>query len=174
MKIAIIGHSGSGKSTLARRLADEMGVEPMYLDSVHFLPGWAERDSEEARGIVRDELSKPDWVIDGNYRLLLCEERLEAADEILFFNYPRLICLFRALKRYHQFKDKTRESAGEGCIEKIDFEFIWWILHRGRTRAKRRGYKDVLLRYPNKTVELKNDRDLERYLRQRAEGKAHI
>ena len=174
MKIAIIGHSGSGKSTLARRLADELDIQPMYLDCVYFLPGWAARDNSEACGMVREELSKPDWVIDGNYRLLLREERLEAADEILFFNYPRLVCLFRALKRYHHFQDKVRESAADGCIEKMDLEFIWWILYRGRTRAKRRGYQNVLLRYPKKTVELKNDRDLERYLRQRAEGKAHI
>ena len=174
MKIAIIGHSGSGKSTLARRLADELDIQPMYLDCVYFLPGWAARDNSEACGMVREELSKPDWVIDGNYRLLLREERLEAADEILFFNYPRLVCLFRALKRYHHFQDKVRESAADGCIEKMDLEFIWWILYRGRTPRETKGISERIATLSKENGRTENNRDLERYLRQRAEGKAQL
>jgi adenylate kinase family enzyme len=46
MKIAIIGYSGAGKSTLAKRLAQELGIEPLYLDRVHFLQDWTEREEE--------------------------------------------------------------------------------------------------------------------------------
>lgn len=168
MKIAIIGYSGAGKSTLAKRLADEIGVCPMYLDRIHFLPGWAERAREEARAVVRAELAKDDWVIDGNYQHLLREERLADADEIIFLNYLRFVCLFRALKRHHDFRHQTRESAADGCIEKMDLEFIWWILYKGRTRARRRGHQNVLLKYPDKSVSIRNDRELERYLSRRA------
>ena len=38
MKIAIMGYSGSGKSTLAKQLAQELQIEPLYLDRVHFQP----------------------------------------------------------------------------------------------------------------------------------------
>ncbi len=168
MKIAIIGYSGSGKSTLAKRLADDIGIRPLYLDCVHFMPGWSERETEESRDVVRRELQKKDWVIDGNYRLLLREERLKDADEIVFLNYPRIVCLMRALGRHSEFRNKTRESAAGGCIEKMDFEFIWWILYKGRTREKRSGYKNVMSRYPDKTVEIRNDRAMRRYLQQRA------
>ena len=106
MKIAIIGYSGSGKSTLAKRLADELGVEPLYLDRVHFLPNWVERDEESAREIVRMEMAKPSWVIDGNYTHMLRDQRLQEADEIIWLNYPRLICLIRALKRNRDFRGK--------------------------------------------------------------------
>ncbi len=164
MKIAIIGYSGSGKSTLAKRLAQELNVEPFYLDRVHFLPDWAERESETARGIVREEMAKPDWVIDGNYRYLLREERLRDADEIIFLGYPRLICLLRAHKRHRDFRGKTRESAADGCIERMNWEFAWWILHKGRTRASVRGYQDVVRLYPDKTAVIRNDRALQHYL----------
>jgi len=164
MKIAIIGYSGSGKSTLAKRLAQELGIEPLYLDRVHFLPDWAEREPEAAREIVREEMAKPVWVIDGNYRYLLREERLRDADEIIFLGYPRLICLMRALKRHRDFRGKTRESAADGCIERMNWEFAWWILFKGRTRASVRAYQDVVRRYPEKTAVIRNDRALQHYL----------
>ena len=43
MKIAILGTSGSGKSTLAKRLGERYGLPVLYMDTVHFLPGWVER-----------------------------------------------------------------------------------------------------------------------------------
>lgn len=86
MKIAVIGYSGSGKSTLAKRLADWIGCEPLYLDTVQFLPNWVERNRDESREIVRVTMVKDDWVIDGNYRSFLFEDRVNDADEIVFMN----------------------------------------------------------------------------------------
>lgn len=164
MKIAIIGYSGAGKSTLAKCLAQEIGVEPLFLDRVHFLPDWAEREPETAREIVRQEQAKPDWVIDGNYTYLLREERMCDADEIIFLNYPRLICLARAFKRHRAFRGKTRESMADGCIERMNWEFVWWILYQGRTRPRVRGFWRIVHQYPEKTAVIKSDRALKRYL----------
>ena len=163
MKIAIIGYSGSGKSTLAKRLAGERCIAPFYLDRVHFLPNWVEREPEEAREMVRAEMAKPDWVIDGNYSYLLREERLHDADEIIWLNYPRLTCLIRALRRNRDFRGKTRDSVADGCIERMNWEFAWWILYKGRTRAYIRGYRTIVQRYPEKTAIIRNDRALTRY-----------
>ncbi len=167
MKIAIIGYSGSGKSTLAKRLANELAIEPFYLDRAHFLPNWVEREREEAREMVRAEMEKPSWVIDGNYRYLLRDERLRDADEIIWLNYPRLVCLMRALKRNRTFHGKTRESAADGCIERMDWEFAWWILHKGRTRASVKSYRAIVRQYPHKTAVIRSDRALEQYLANR-------
>jgi len=167
MKIAIIGYSGSGKSTLAKRLAQEHGIEPLYLDRVHFLPDWAEREPESAREIVRAEMQKPDWVIDGNYTHMHREERLDEADEIIFLNYPRVICFIRVLKRYRDFRGDSRDSIADGCIERMNWEFAWWVLYKGRTKARNRAFRDIVRRYPHKTAVIKNDRALERYLQTR-------
>lgn len=167
MKIAIIGYSGAGKSTLAKRLAAELGIAPFYLDRVHFLPDWLEREPDEARALVRAEMEKPSWVIDGNYKYLLREERLCDADEIIWLNYPRLVCLMRALKRNREFHGKSRESAADGCCERMNWEFAWWILHKGRTRASVKSYHEVVRRYPQKTAMIRNDHALEQYLANR-------
>jgi adenylate kinase family enzyme len=44
MKIAIIGHSGSGKSTLAAFLGEKYALPVLHVDTIHFLPGWVERE----------------------------------------------------------------------------------------------------------------------------------
>ena len=171
MKIAIIGFSGSGKSTLAKRLAQEQDIEPLYLDRAHFQPNWVEREPEAAREIVRREMQKPSWVIDGNYTHLLREERMRDADEIIFLNYPRLICLFRALKRHREFRGNTRESMADGCIERMNFEFAWWILHKGRERARVNGFWNIVRTYPQKSTVIRSDRELKRYLSERKRTK---
>ena len=67
MKIAVIGYSGAGKSTLAKTLSDIYGCPLMYLDTVQFLPGWAERPKKDGIAIVDRFMENKDWVIDGNY-----------------------------------------------------------------------------------------------------------
>lgn len=46
MKIAILGYSGSGKSTQARQLANDYKMPVLFLDTVHFLPNWVEREKK--------------------------------------------------------------------------------------------------------------------------------
>lgn len=163
MKIAILGYSGSGKSTLARQLAGFYGIPVLYLDTVQFLPGWVERDKEKGRSIVGRFMQNESWVIDGNYRDFFQKERLEQADIILILQLSRLTCLFRAFKRYFQYRNRARESMADGCLEKIDLEFVWWILHKGRTKQRRSQYRQIASLYENKTLILKNQREVDAY-----------
>lgn len=70
------------------------------------------------------------------------------------------LCLCRAVKRYVRYRGKTRESMTEDCPEKLDLEFIWWILYAGRTREYKKRYRNVLKRYASKTIVIKNQRQL--------------
>jgi len=114
MKIAVIGYSGSGKSTLSRKMADYYNIPVLFLDTVNFLPNWAERELEESKQIVWDFMQNESWVIDGKYRKLHQDERLKLADKIIFMNFRRITCLLRAYKRYIKYKNATRESMAEG------------------------------------------------------------
>ncbi len=164
MKIAVIGYSGSGKSTVSKRLGEVYGIPLLHLDTVQFCPGWQERNREEARAIAAEFMQQDDWVIDGNYRGFFQEERLEQADRILFLNLSRAACLIRAVRRYVRYRGTTREDMAAGCQEKMDREFLWWILYKGRTGPIRRRYREIRGRYLDKTVVLKNQRQIDRYL----------
>lgn len=170
MKIAVLGYAGSGKSTLARRLGELYGIPVLHLDRVQFTPNWQERDRAEALALVRKFMDQPQWVIDGNYAKFEQERRLKEADQIVFLNFSRLNCLFRAYKRYFTFRGRTRPDQADGCDEKMDLEFVWWLLWEGRTRQRREKFQRILETYPQKTVVLKNQKGLDRFLGKYQQG----
>ena len=167
MKIAVLGYSGSGKSTLARTLGELYGVPVLHLDRVMFLPDWKERPKDEQIAIVRDFMDENEgWVIDGNYSNLLQERRLEEADEVVFLLFNRFSALARVAKRYRRYRGQSRPDMAEGCGEKLDAEFIRWVLWEGRSRKKRAGFERKRKLCGDKCAVLKNQRQIDRWLEQ--------
>ncbi len=167
MKIAVIGYSGSGKSTLARKLGEKYGVDVLHLDAVHWLPGWQMRTREQKNAIVGKFMDTHDgWVIDGTYSKQHFDRRMSEADQIIFMNFNRFACLRRVIKRYRTYRGRTREDMGEGCNEKIDFDFVLWVLFKGRTRQVRERYRQVIKNYGDKVVVIKNQRQIDRFERE--------
>ncbi|QQE80495.1 DNA topology modulation protein [Alicyclobacillus sp. SO9] len=125
-RIAIIGSPGAGKSTFARLLGDLTGIEVFHLDGLFWNPGWVETPRAAWIQLQEKLVQRPSWIIDGNYGSTM-DIRIQAADTVIFLDFPRYICLWRAIKRAVQFRGKTRPDMGEGCAEKIDLEFIQYI-----------------------------------------------
>lgn len=164
-RIAIIGYSGSGKSTLAQKLGKSYQCVVLHLDCVHWLPEWQERETEEQIKIVSGFLDTHDsWVIDGNYKSTCYERRMEEATQIIFLAFPAYLCLYRAIKRFFMYRGKSRESMTEGCNEKIDREFLWWILHEGRDKIHRERYQKIYEKYAEKVVVLRSPKTVKRFL----------
>lgn len=164
MKIAVLGYCGAGKSTLARALGEHYGIPVLHFDTVHWAPGWQERDRAEAHRMVHKFMESSDWVIDGNYTKFEYERRLAEADRVILLLFPRAVCFLRAWRRFLRYRGSCRTDMGEGCPEKMDREFMWWILWKGRTRKKQAEFSWVMDRYPEKTVILKSQREIDRYL----------
>lgn len=164
MKIAVMGYSGAGKSTLARALGERYGIPVLHMDRVHHAPGWQERDRAEAHRLVHEFMEHSSWVIDGNYTKFEFQRRLEEADEIIFLDFSRFVCFFRAMRRFFRYRGQTREDMAEGCMEKMDREFMWWILWEGRTPQKKECFQQMLDLYPEKAVVLRSQKEIDRYL----------
>lgn len=166
MKIAILGHSGAGKSTLAERLGKKHGIPVLHIDTIQFLPGWVVRPQEEKMRLMREFLDANDqWVIDGNYSVLYQARRLVEADQIILMEFGRFSSLYRAWRRYRAYRGQSRASMAEGCPEKMDLAFVKWILWEGRSPEKIRHFRDIERRYPQKTVVIRNQRQLDDYMR---------
>ena len=165
MKITIIGYSGSGKSTLAQTIGQRKHIPVLHLDQVHWLPGWVERKEIEEERIVTEFLDlNSSWVIDGNYSGICYERRLSEADHIIFMNFNRFQCLFRAWKRFRKNAGKTRDSMAPGCPERFDAEFVKWILHDGRSKKHKANYNRIAKEYSDKVILIKNQRQLTAYI----------
>lgn len=98
----------------------------IHLDKVHWKPGWVETPKDEWRTIVEDLIANDEWIIEGNYGGTM-ELRLAASDTVIFLDYPRHVCIYRALKRCFTYYNRTRPDMGPGCNEKVDLEFLGWI-----------------------------------------------
>ena len=171
MKISVIGYSGSGKSTLAQKLGERLSLPVLHQDSVHWLPGWRERDPAESDGIVNAFLdAHPEgWIIDGNYRKMAYARRMAEADKIVCLEFSRLTCLYRVIKRWLTNWGKTRPDMGEGCTEKVDWAFVRWVLRDGRSPAIRQRRRALREQYPEKYVLLTRQKDVDRFLREMTE-----
>lgn len=166
MKIVIIGYSGSGKSTLAGALSRYYSIPKLHMDTLQFQPGWVDSDRDWMEGQMKQFLSQhKDWVIDGNYSWCCYEERMEQADHIIFLNFSRWNCFYRAWKRYRRYKGRVRESMAAGCPERFDWEFIRWILWDGRQARQVTRYQTIGQNYPDKFVSLKNQKELDAFLK---------
>jgi adenylate kinase family enzyme len=125
-KITIIGSGGSGKSTFARKLGELLHIEVIHLDALFWKPGWVGVSKQEQRLVQNDLVKREKWIIDGNYGSTI-DIRLNGADTIIFLDIPRIICIYRIIKRRLQYRNKIRPDMAEGCEERISLEFLKWV-----------------------------------------------
>ena len=126
-RVLVLGNGGAGKSTFARRMGERFSLPVVHLDKLWWLPGWQNRSREQFDALLAEELSKPAWVMDGNYERTL-PVRLAAADAAVFLDIPARTCLEEAYARVEAYAGRTRPDMTEGCPERMDEEFEGWIL----------------------------------------------
>lgn len=163
MKIAILGYSGSGKSTLANFLGEKKQIPVTHFDCVQFIENWQLREESESLAIVREAMAQESWVMDGNYTRYYREERLAAADQIIFLQFSRWASLKRIIARRIKYHKRSRPDMGEGCHEKIDFEFFWWVIYQGRSKEKRAEFAALRKQYAQKSVLIQNQKELDAF-----------
>jgi adenylate kinase family enzyme len=163
-RVLVIGSGGAGKSTLARRLGEILGLEVIHLDVEHWRPGWVETPKDEWARKVDELCGRDSWVMDGNFSGTL-ERRLAACDTVVFLDLPRVVCVWRVLKRVVMYRDGTRPDMAEGCREKFDLKFLLWVWnYPERTRPK---VLTLLERYRERKriVRLGSSAEVEEFLR---------
>jgi adenylate kinase family enzyme len=135
-RIAIIGCSGGGKSSLARKLAVKLALPVVHLDVIFWEPGWKESDDASFRIKLGAALAGGRWITDGNFSRL-ADLHFAGAQMIVWVDQPRTLCVRRALVRAIKERGRNRADMAEGCIERIDLEFLRYIWNWNRdTRPK--------------------------------------
>jgi adenylate kinase family enzyme len=164
-RIAVIGCGGSGKSTLSRQLGERLGIEVVHLDQLYWRPNWTPSPQELFAAKVRRAVAAERWILDGNFGSTQ-HLVLSAADTVVWLDIPRAICAYRVIKRLIAYHGKTRPDLPAGCPEKLDFEFLEWVLtfpEQGRPRiiaklAQRPpDQRLIVLRNPADVAQFKRD-----------------
>ena len=125
-RIAVIGSAGSGKSSFASELARRTQLPLFHLDQLYWGPGWAPMDDARWERCVRELASQERWIIDGNYGATL-SLRVKRCDAIVFFDLPRILCVWGVVKRWWKHRQSSRPDLPEGCKEILRPEFLKWV-----------------------------------------------
>jgi len=162
-RVLVIGPGGAGKSTFARRLGERLNIEVTHLDKAYWRSGWTKPGEDEWVQRVAELTSGDAWVMDGNFGGTL-ELRVKHCDTIIFLDMPRLLCLWRVVKRRLTYRNRSRPDMAEGCHEKLDLEFILWVWNYSR-RSRPRVVKLLAEHAEGKQVVwLRSPREAERFL----------
>ena len=163
-RVIIIGCGGAGKSTLAQKMGEKTGLPVVHLDKLFWKPGWVESTPEEIDEKIRQELDKPQWIMDGNFNRTL-PMRVARADTVIYLDFSRMACLLGVLKRVLTTYGKVRPDMGEGCPERIDFEFLKWVWNYNKNKRER-NYRLLNEAEHAETIVLKNRRAVKKFLAQ--------
>lgn len=161
-RIVIIGCGGSGKSTLACQLGKKLNIPVVHLDKLWWKPGWVESSREEFDAKLAEELVKPQWIMDGNFDRTI-PERIARCDTIIFLDFNRFTCLIGVLKRVLTTYGKVRPDMGDGCPERIDFEFLKWVWNFNKNKREK-NYRLLNEAKHAETIVLKNRSMVKRFL----------
>ncbi len=136
-RIMVMGVSaGAGKSTFARKLGEKLDIDVYHLDAYFWKPNWVQASTEEFRESNRKIADQDKWIIEGNYSTTY-DIRAPRADTIIYLELPLIICLYRVVKRWLTNIGNTRPDMGPGCTEKLDYQFIKFIVTTYHKRKKK-------------------------------------
>ncbi|MDF7760629.1 shikimate kinase [Kosakonia cowanii] len=143
MRINIIGTSGSGKSTLGKRLARQLDVPYIDMDTLYWRPDWQGTPDEELYARLEQILQQPGWVLDGNYNRSR-EIKWRNVDLIIWIDYSfwRTLrqAVLRAIKRAWHKKELwpgtgNRESFRRAFLSRESI--ILWTIKTWRSNRLR-------------------------------------
>jgi len=125
-KILIFGNSGVGKTTLSRK----------HIDSVYWQKNWQSTPQDIFYDKIKSFIdSHTNFVMDGNYlNSKILDLRLSHADTIIYLDYPIQMALNGIKQREKIYRGRWRTDMAEGCIEKIDQEFLNYVLTFNKIR----------------------------------------
>ena len=162
-RVLVIGSGGAGKSTFAARLGARLGLPVIHLDALYWKAGWVDTPPDDWARVVADAVERDAWVMDGNYGGTL-DVRLAACDTVVFLDLPRLVCLWRVLRRWLRYRGRTRPDMAAGCDEQFDAEFLWWIWTYPSRRRPGIFARLAALTGGQRVVVLRSQRETEAFL----------
>ena len=133
-KILVIGSCGAGKSTLAKELSKKLNLPLIVLDQLYWNKNWERTPRDVWRKKVEELVKGDSWVIDGNHQNTF-DLRFPVCDTVILLDINRFVCFWRIWKRRML---KNRVDQLDNCEEKIDFNFMKWVLwdYPGRGRKE--------------------------------------
>lgn len=166
-KIVIIGGNGAGKTTFAGQLSEKLDIPLIFIDKIYWTDNWTRADEHTANTLLKAEIQKSKWIIDGNHTSTI-PDRLKECDTVFYFDFNTancfIGCVVRVLRNYGIQRD---DVGGSGNIEKFDKKKMAFLKSVLRfNKLNRSLYYDMINETPNiHLIVFKNRKQVKDYLR---------
>lgn len=172
-RVVVVGMVGSGKTTVSSKISRILDIPHIELDALFWGPDWHEVPNDLFLQRVRDAVSAPQWVSDGNYVSAGAAEIVwSLADTVVWLDLPGWIVWPRLLRRTFG-RIITREELWSGNRESIrglffsrDSLFLWG---RKQMRSHATRYPEMMSRSQYAHIEnviIRSRRELDHWLTQ--------
>ncbi len=158
-KIFVTGNAGSGKSTTARKIANTFSIQYHSLDSIVWQEGWRKTPPIGQRLQIGKLIAQNNWVIDG-----VDYDVLGAADIVIFLDFSRRMCFWRAAKRSRPYLFRSRPELPAHCPEILIIPTLIKIIWRFPDRVRPKILNEKTNRTPANFIHIKNQTELDAYL----------
>lgn len=157
-KFAIIGLPGSGKSTFANKLGNILNIRVHHLD-LYIFDGTTKRDHKENLSLQQAMVDEKSWVAEG-CSIKTLEMRYSQADVVIYFQLPRLQCIWRLVKRL---SPKNKELSKTGCLMGINWELMKYLWNFEKNKWP--DIEAMKNKYPSVEFHIfQNSKEADRYL----------
>lgn len=139
-RVMIIGQPGSGKSTLAREMGKHTGLPVIHIDTIHWRPGWVERNADEKTRLCREVEARDRWIFEGGHSATW-DNRIARADLLVWIDRSSVLRFWRVLLRTLTQRGRPRPDLPEDCQEQLGnllefFNFMWTTRKSARAKMK--------------------------------------
>ncbi|MCF7793213.1 MAG: adenylate kinase [Candidatus Cloacimonetes bacterium] len=168
LRYMVVGTSCSGKTTFADKLSKILSIPHIEMDRLHWGPNWSPKADFAEK--LAQEVDQPNWIIDGNYRIVR-QLTFEKASVVFWLNYPFWLVFGRALKRTlpRVFLGKTIYAGNRETFFTTFFSsdsILWWVIKTHRQRQIEYSALFASNKYPNlKVIELRHPIEAEEMLK---------
>jgi adenylate kinase family enzyme len=156
-RVFVTGNAGSGKTLIANALAAHLQLPYQGLDNIVWQPGWVKTPKLERNAKELAIAEGSAWVVDGVSNVIL-----EAADTIVFLDYPRYKCFWRVLLRNIPYLFRSRPGLPARCPEIMIIPTLVKIIWRFPTQI-RPTTLEACRRKDRHAVHIRSNGDLEHF-----------
>ncbi|WHS60471.1 AAA family ATPase [Pseudomonas sp. G2-4] len=139
-RVMIVGQPGSGKSTLAREMGKHTGLPVIHIDTIHWQPGWVERNADEKTRLCHEVEARDQWIFEGGHSATW-DNRIARADLLIWIDRSSGLRFWRVLLRTLIQRGRRRPDLPEDCPEQLGklpefFNFMWTTRKSARAKMK--------------------------------------